>query len=88
MVTGRETFLALLKAFASRLDTREEAIAAHLRSRPSTLAELVSHRFVYPQGLDDLYYEEAERRTIEQHLDSLATAGRAVADDGRWYLKN
>ena len=30
VITERETFLALLKAFASRLDAREEAIAEHL----------------------------------------------------------
>lgn len=84
VVTERETFLALLKAFAARLDAREAAIADHLRSRPSTLEELVAHRFVYPQGLEGVFYAEAERRTIEQHLDTLARAGRVAAEGGRW----
>ena len=86
VITERETFLSLLKAFASRLDAREEAIANHLRRHPSTLAELVAHRFVYPRSLDDLYYADAERRTIEQHLEALAQGGRAVEDAGRWRL--
>jgi len=86
VITERETFLSLLKAFASRLDAREEAIASHLRQRPSTLAELVAHRFVYPRSLDDLYYADAERRTIEQHLEALAQGGRAVEEAGRWRL--
>jgi glyoxylase-like metal-dependent hydrolase (beta-lactamase superfamily II) len=86
VITDRETFLVLLKAFASRLDAREEAIADHLRQHPSTLAELVAHRFVYPRNLDDLYYADAERRTIEQHLEALAHHGRAVEEGGCWRM--
>ena len=84
VITDRTTFLSLLKAFASRLDAREEAIANHLGEQPSTLAELAAHRFVYPSSLDDLYYADAERRTIEQHLEALAQGGRAVEEAGRW----
>lgn len=86
VITERETFLALLKAFAARLTAREEAIAAFLEQRPSTLAELVAHRFVYPPQLNELFYEDAERRTIEQHLQELALAGRALEERGRWRL--
>ncbi len=87
VVADRETFLALLKAFGARLDAREEEIAAHLRRQPSTLAELVEHRFLYPKQLDDLWYAEAERRTTEQHLAALASAGRAVEEAGRWRMR-
>lgn len=86
VIRDRETFLALLRAFGARLDAREQAIADYLAQRPSTLPELTAHRFVYPPQLDDLYYEDAERRTIEQHLEALALAGRAVAEGGRWRL--
>lgn len=84
VITERETFLTLLRAFAARLDAREEAIAQHLRHHPSTLAELVAYRFVYPRDRDDLYYADAERRTIEQHLEALAQGGRIVDEGGRW----
>ncbi|HUL53649.1 MAG TPA: MBL fold metallo-hydrolase [Opitutaceae bacterium] len=87
VITERESFLGLLKAFASRLAAREEAIADYLRQRPSTLAELVAHRFVYPPQLSELFYEDAERRTIEQHLRELALAERAVEESGRWRLR-
>ena len=86
VITERGTFLALLEAFAARLDAREEAIALFLRQHPSTLAELAAHRFVYPKHVDDLFYDDAERRTIAQHLESLARAGRAVDEGGRWRL--
>ena len=86
VITDRATFLTLLKAFGSRLDAREEAIAASLAEKPATLAELVERRFLYPKGSSGAWYEEAERRTIEQHLESLALAGRAKAEGGRWRL--
>jgi glyoxylase-like metal-dependent hydrolase (beta-lactamase superfamily II) len=86
VITERETFLALLDAFAAKLEAREEAIAAHLAARPSTLDELVAHRFVYPRGYEDVFIDAAERRTIAQHLASLATAARAACEDGRWHM--
>ena len=84
VITDRAQFLPLLAAFAARLDAREEAIADFLRAKPATLAELIAHRFVYPQGLNDLFYEDVERRTISQHLDSLAQSGRARRDGDTW----
>ena len=87
VITERTTFLSLLGAFAGRLDAREAAIADYLRRQPATLAELVEHRFLYPKALDDLYYADAERRTIEQHLEELADAGRAVLEHGRWRMR-
>ncbi|HEX7249702.1 MAG TPA: MBL fold metallo-hydrolase [Burkholderiales bacterium] len=86
VITDRGTFLALLAAFASRLDAREEAIASFLRARPATLEELIAHRFVYPAELNDLFYEDVERRTIAQHLESLAQSGRAREEGGRWTM--
>lgn len=84
VVAEREAFLALLAAFVSRLDAREAAIAEHLKARPSTLDELVEHRFVYPKHLEELFYDDAECRVIEQHLEALAAAGRVVDEGGRW----
>jgi glyoxylase-like metal-dependent hydrolase (beta-lactamase superfamily II) len=86
VITDRATFLSLLRAFASRLDAREETIAAYLAETPATLEELVAHRFLYPKGSSGTWYDEAERRTIEQHLEALAGAGRAVQEDGCWRM--
>ena len=87
VITDRATFLSLLQAFASRLDAREEAIAAYLAKKPSTLAELVAHRFLYPSNSSGAWYDEAERRTTEQHLSSLALAGRAKDEGGCWRMR-
>jgi glyoxylase-like metal-dependent hydrolase (beta-lactamase superfamily II) len=87
VVTDRDTFLALLKAFASRLEAREEAIAGYLAAKPSTLPELVEHGFLYPKHARDLWVAEAEARTTQQHLESLARAGRAVNEGGRWRMR-
>jgi glyoxylase-like metal-dependent hydrolase (beta-lactamase superfamily II) len=86
VITDRKIFLTMLAAFASRLDAREEAIVAFLRERPATLKELVAHRFLYPPDRNDLFYDDAERRTIAQHLESLARAGRAREEGGRWRM--
>jgi glyoxylase-like metal-dependent hydrolase (beta-lactamase superfamily II) len=86
-ITERATFLALLEAFAAKLDAREQAIAAHLvAAGPRTLEELAAHRFVYPRGHQDVFVEDAERRTIAQHLASLAAAGRVREERGRYRL--
>jgi glyoxylase-like metal-dependent hydrolase (beta-lactamase superfamily II) len=86
VVEDRATFLQLLDAFGARLDAREDAIAAWLKEHPSTLEELVDHRFLYPKSASDLYYESAERRTTGQHLDEMQAKGRVVADGDRWRL--
>jgi glyoxylase-like metal-dependent hydrolase (beta-lactamase superfamily II) len=86
VITERDTYLALLTAFAARLDAREEEIAGYLKQKPSTLAELAAHRFVYPRDRNDVWYADAERRTIEQHLEALAYNGRVSEEGGRWRL--
>lgn len=84
VITDREAFLSLLRAFASRLDVRAAAILAYLAERPSTLEELVEHRFLYPPHVQDLYYVDAERRCIEQHLEELERDRRVIREGARW----
>lgn len=88
VITERETFLSLLDAFGARLDARADAIAAYLRDKPSTVAELAAHRFVYTRGGEDLWVDEAERRVISQHLEEFAAAGRAAQEGGRWRMRD
>jgi glyoxylase-like metal-dependent hydrolase (beta-lactamase superfamily II) len=85
VITKRETFESLLAAYAEKLDWREDAIAAHLRSTPSTLGELAAHRFVYPPDHNEVYIDAVERRTISQHLDSLVMKGEIRDCEGRFH---
>lgn len=84
VITERETFLSLLMAFGARLDAREAEIFSFLREKPSSLEEMVAHRFLYPRALEGIWYAEAERRTTEQHLAALLAAGRVRRDGNLW----
>jgi glyoxylase-like metal-dependent hydrolase (beta-lactamase superfamily II) len=86
VIAGRETFLALLAAYAGKLEAREQAVAAAVGHGVCTLDALVEHRFMYPCGYQDIYIDDAERRTILQHLDSLIERGQVAEDAGRYRL--
>jgi glyoxylase-like metal-dependent hydrolase (beta-lactamase superfamily II) len=85
VITERAGFLALLDAYAEKLDRREAAIAAFLEDRPSTLDALVAQRFLYPQGYDLDFVDSAERRTTAQHLAALVAGGRVRLDGERYF---
>jgi len=82
VITDRAQFLALLDAFKEKINRREQAILSALATQPRSLAELVSHRFLYPPDYDDLYIDDAEQKTIVEHLDELIAAGRVELHDG------
>ena len=85
VVSDRTTFLDLLAAFTARIDERAERLLQMLGDGPSTLETLVQRRLTYPVGYDELWVNDAERRTIAQHLDELVAEGRARRlDDGRF----
>jgi glyoxylase-like metal-dependent hydrolase (beta-lactamase superfamily II) len=85
VVSDRTTFLAHLAAFTARIDERAKRLLQMLGDGPSTLDALVQRRLTYPVGYDELWVNDAERRTIAQHLDELVAEGRVrVRDDGRF----
>ena len=85
VVQERAQFLEMLAAFAACLDEREARLLQMLAARPQTLDELVRQRLLYPPHARDLWVDCAEARTIGQHLDELAAAGRVRRDgDGRF----
>lgn len=86
VITERETFLELLRAFRGKIDRREQAICDVLAGGGRTLAELVAHRFMYPQGYHDVFTDDAERICLEQHLELLTEAGRVRVEDGVYRL--
>jgi glyoxylase-like metal-dependent hydrolase (beta-lactamase superfamily II) len=75
VIEDRATFLAKLDRFAGRIAEREAALLDYL-AEPRTLDNLVRHRFLYPAHAQLSFIDAAERRTIEQHLNRLASQGR------------
>ncbi|HMM53056.1 MAG TPA: MBL fold metallo-hydrolase [Burkholderiaceae bacterium] len=83
--TDRAAFLKALAAFAAKLDERSEQLLAMLLDGPKTLEELVAIRLIYPPDYEEVWIDDAERRTIGQHLDELIAAGRVRTDgEGRF----
>jgi glyoxylase-like metal-dependent hydrolase (beta-lactamase superfamily II) len=87
VIDDRAQFIDLLRAYTARLDEREARLLQMLAAGPQDLRRLVGQRLLYPPEADDLWVECAEARSIAQHLDELAAAGRVAAlADGRWRL--
>ncbi len=83
--TDRARFLADLAAYADKLDARDDKLLAMLSGGPRDIASLVAERLIYPQDYQELWVEDVERRTIEQHLFSLEAIGSARRQDGLWW---
>jgi len=83
--TDRAAFLKALGAFAARLDERSERLLDMLADGPQTVAELAARRLLYPIDHVEIWVDDVERRTIEQHLDELLADGRVVeVEPGRF----
>jgi glyoxylase-like metal-dependent hydrolase (beta-lactamase superfamily II) len=80
VITERQTFLDLLRAFGEKIAQRERAVLEVLAQAPQSLEQLVAHRFLYPRGYQDTYVEEAERITLRQHLAEFLASGRVVLE--------
>jgi glyoxylase-like metal-dependent hydrolase (beta-lactamase superfamily II) len=85
VLTERAAFVDALRAYAARLDEREDRLLRMLAPGPRTLAELARERLLYPPGHHDLWIDFAEERSIAQHLDELVAAGRVIRDAGARY---
>lgn len=81
VIHERAKFLALLGAFSARIDEREAQLLHRLAAGPRTLADLVRERLLYPPQADEPWIDCAEARSIAQHLQELAAAGRVRCDD-------
>jgi glyoxylase-like metal-dependent hydrolase (beta-lactamase superfamily II) len=83
--TDRARFLGDLAAFANKIDQREQRLLGWLAAAPQTLEQLVARRLLYPPHAQELWVDDAEARTIRQHLDELIADGWVQADaEGRF----
>lgn len=86
--TDRQAMLAALAAFTAKLDEREQRLLEMLAGPSKTLAELVAGRLLYPPGYEEIWIEDAERRSISQHLTELVARATVVeGSDGRFRLR-
>lgn len=84
VLTGHETGIfespapELYDEYLSVIDVREEKLLAYL-SEPRTMADIVSQWIVYRKAREPfLFYEWAERATMEKHLESLFGQSRVL----------
>ena len=81
--TDRAAMLAALAAFSAKLDEREQRLLELLAQQPRTLEELVACRLLYPPDYEEIWVDDAERRSIGQHLDELMARGVVQADEAQ-----
>jgi glyoxylase-like metal-dependent hydrolase (beta-lactamase superfamily II) len=85
--TDRRAMLEALAAYRAKLDERDARLRELLSGGPRSLPELVAARMLYPPDYEEIWVEDAERRSIEQHLDEMLAQGRVRRDDaGRFQL--
>lgn len=75
LISDRATFLQMLEAFAAKVDERSDKLMQMLARGPRTVESLVVERLLYPPGYEELWVNDAERRTIAQHLQELIARG-------------
>jgi glyoxylase-like metal-dependent hydrolase (beta-lactamase superfamily II) len=83
--TDRALFLRDLAAFAGKIDQRDQRLLHLLGESPKTLEQLVRARILYPPDYQELWVDDAERRSISQHLEALIAAGAVREDEGGVY---
>ncbi len=84
VLEGRAPFLARMDIFEGAIARRETNLLKFL-AEPHTLQEVADHRFVYRPGDDVSFAEAVEKRSMQQHIDRLVTAGRVRAlAEGRY----
>ena len=84
VITERQTFLDLLRAFGEKIDVRARAILEELGKGPRTLEQLAEHRFLYPKGHQDIWVEDVERMNLRQHLGELTGNGQVVLEGDKY----
>jgi hydroxyacylglutathione hydrolase len=78
-------FRERLARFSGVIAARECRLLEFL-ARPRTLDEIAAHRFVYRPGDPVPWADPVERRSMGQHLERLARAGRVREVEAGRYL--
>jgi glyoxylase-like metal-dependent hydrolase (beta-lactamase superfamily II) len=86
VLEGRSAFLDRLDIFEGAITRRESQLLEFL-DEPHDIEEVAEHRFVYRPKDDVMFASAVERRSMQQHIDRLVTAGRVRAvGQGRYQV--
>lgn len=77
VIEGRETFLSMLDDYHSVIERRHKNMLEFL-AEPRTIAEMVSHRFVYRPHVELAFCDSIEKRTAELHVARMVERGEAT----------
>ncbi len=76
VIENPELFAERYSRFRAKIGERETRLLAYLREEPHSLEEIVRHRFVYRPGVEVLFGDSVERRSMGLHLDRLVGSGQ------------
>lgn len=77
IIEGRETFLEMLDAFGAVIPRRHQAMLDFL-VEPRTIADMVSHRFIYRPHVESAFTNSVEARSAELHIQRMLFRGEAA----------
>lgn len=84
IVEGHEEFRRQVDAFGAVIGTREARLLDYL-AEPRTIDEVVAHRFIYRPGVEMLWADNVERRSMSMHINRLLRTGGVVeTEPGRF----
>ena len=84
VIEGRERFLEMLDAYHSVIHRRHTNMLEFL-AEPRTIADMVSHRFVYRPTVEMSFCDSIEGRTATLHVARMLERGEAVeVEPGRY----
>ena len=84
VLQGKAAFLDRLDIFEGAIARRENQLLEFL-AEPHDIEEVTEHRFVYRPKDDVVFASAVERRSMQQHIDRLVTAGRVrTVEEGRY----
>lgn len=86
IIKGRDTFISMLDDFEAVLSHRERTLLEFL-AEPRRMADIVQHRFMYRPGVELLWIDYVEERSMGQHLELLLAAGEVEETEPGLYRR-
>jgi hydroxyacylglutathione hydrolase len=84
IVEGLEEFRRQVDAFTAVIGTREDRLLSFLEE-PRTMDEIVAHRFIYRPGVEIVWVDNVERRSMGMHITRLLRNGGVTeVEPGRY----